>query len=216
MALEVKCQESHLFSKRCPAHCISWVLPETSSYHHLYVQDWWPGQGLCTGCWNNISAVHLSWGCPAKASLIQATLGWRNREQGGLTDGWNVRPKGWQSVQQSLGWRPEVCVPRPLCPLCPQRSLLGKYCSNTSINDAAGGAECALSKSADDTSRRRGWHGGWLCCTPAGLRQADETGWQDPHQFNKDKYQVLGRNNHMHQSMLGSTTWKAALQGRTW
>lgn len=100
--------------------------------------------------------------------------------------------------------------------LCPQRSLLTKYCSNISINDAAGGAECTLSKSADDTSRRRGWHTGWLCCHPTGLWQADEMGWQEPHQFNKDKYQILGRNNHMHPSILRSTTWKAALQGRTW
>lgn len=125
MALEVKCQESYLFSKRCPAHCISWVLPKTSSYHHLYVQYWWLGECLRTGC-RNITAMHFSWGCPAskaKASLIQATVGCRNREQGGLTAGWKVKAK---SVQQSLGWRPgSICVP--------QRSLLGKYCSNTSI-----------------------------------------------------------------------------------
>lgn len=152
MALEVKCQESHLFSKRCPAHCISWVLPKTSSYHHLYVQYWWLGECLRTGCWN-ITAMHLSWGCPAKASLIQATVGWKNREQGGLTAVWKVKAK---SMQQNLGWRPgSICVP--------QRSLLGKYCSKTSIYDVSGGAECTLSNSADDTSRRRGWHTGWLC-----------------------------------------------------
>lgn len=58
--------------------------------------------------------------------------------------------------------------------------------------------------------------GAWLCCHPARLRQAGEMGWQELHQVNKDKYQVLGRNNHMHQYMLGSTTWKAALQERTW
>jgi len=91
--------------------------------------------------------------------------------------------------------------------------MLGLILFKTFINDLDDGAECTLCKFANDTKLGR------VADTPDGqaaiqrAHQAGETAWQEPHEVQKGKCKVLqlGRNNSMHQYMLGATHLESSL-----
>ena len=112
------------------------------------------------------------------------------------------------------GWAPRAVISdtksgwKPLTTSVPTGSILGPILLRIFMSDLDDGAECTLSRFADDTKL------GGVADTPGGCvaiqRDLDRLAkWADRNlmKFNKEKCQVLplGRNNSMHQYVLGAT-----------
>jgi len=106
---------------------------------------------------------------------------------------------------------------KPVTSNVPQGSILGLILFTIFINDLGGGAECTLSKFADDTKL------GVVADMPEGpvttqrdIDRLEKRADRNLMRFNKECQVLhLGRNNHMHQHMPGATNLESRFQKMT-
>ncbi|GAB0199636.1 mitochondrial enolase superfamily member 1 [Grus japonensis] len=151
----------------------------------------------------------------AKANVLNASVFREKLMKNGLGEQTLRLSEPWLN-----GWAQRVVISgtksgwRPVASDMPQGSILGPVLFNFFVSHLGDGAECTLSKSADDTELGRvaDWPEG-CAAVQRDLDRLEQRADTNLMRFNKETCEVLplGRNRPWHQHVLGATQLESSL-----